>query len=306
MCIPLPADAAHLHGGPPGVTVPDLRDPGADAVDPVHVAVGHLPAEPRRTDPGRWSATRTATTCGTSYARDPRMKANIGIRRRLAPLLENDRNSQELFTAMLLSSARLPVPVLRRRDRHGRQHLARRPRRGPDPDAVVPGPECRLLPCPTRPGCTCRRSWTPIYGFQTVNVEAQVNSTASLLHWTRRMIEIRKQHPAFALGEFSDLGGSKPDRAVLHADLRPRRRRAGRDGPLRQQSLPIPPAGRTRPPGAQRRGAGRTDRRHPVPGHRRAALPADPWPGTASTGSTSPGGTRTRTASPNTTDREVS
>ncbi len=50
----------------------------------------------------------------------------------------------------------------------------------------------------------------PVYGFQTVNVEAQMNTTASLLHWTRRMIEIRKQHPAFALGEFSDLGGSNP------------------------------------------------------------------------------------------------
>ena len=50
----------------------------------------------------------------------------------------------------------------------------------------------------------------PVYGFQTVNVEAQMNSTASLLHWTRRMIEIRKQHPAFAIGEFADLGGSNP------------------------------------------------------------------------------------------------
>jgi maltose alpha-D-glucosyltransferase/alpha-amylase len=37
-----------------------------------------------------------------------------------------------------------------------------------------------------------------------------MNTTASLLHWTRRMIEIRKHHPAFALGEFADLGGSNP------------------------------------------------------------------------------------------------
>ena len=60
------------------------------------------------------------------YAKDPRMKANIGIRRRLAPLLENDRNQLELFNALLLS---LPArrSVLRRRNRHGRQHLARRP-----------------------------------------------------------------------------------------------------------------------------------------------------------------------------------
>ena len=50
----------------------------------------------------------------------------------------------------------------------------------------------------------------PVYGFQTVNVEAQMNSTASLLHWTRRMIEIRKRYAAFAVGEFTDLGGSNP------------------------------------------------------------------------------------------------
>jgi maltose alpha-D-glucosyltransferase / alpha-amylase len=50
----------------------------------------------------------------------------------------------------------------------------------------------------------------PIYGYQSVNVEAQMNSTASLLHWTRRMIEIRKRHAAFAVGEFTDLGGSNP------------------------------------------------------------------------------------------------
>ena len=59
------------------------------------------------------------------YAKDPRMKANIGIRRRLAPLLDNDLNTLELFTALLLSLPGLAGPLLRRRDRHGRQHLAR-------------------------------------------------------------------------------------------------------------------------------------------------------------------------------------
>jgi maltose alpha-D-glucosyltransferase/alpha-amylase len=50
----------------------------------------------------------------------------------------------------------------------------------------------------------------PIYGYQAVNVEAQLNSSTSLLHWTRRMVEVRKRHPAFALGSFHDLGGSNP------------------------------------------------------------------------------------------------
>ena len=50
----------------------------------------------------------------------------------------------------------------------------------------------------------------PVYGYQAVNVEAQSNSSASLLHWNRRMIEIRSQHPAFGLGDFHELGGSNP------------------------------------------------------------------------------------------------
>jgi len=50
----------------------------------------------------------------------------------------------------------------------------------------------------------------PVFGYQSVNVEAQLENTSSLLHWTRRMVHARKQHPAFGLGTFSDLGGSNP------------------------------------------------------------------------------------------------
>ena len=85
------------------------------------------------------------------YAKDPRMKANVGIRRRLAPLLENDRNQIELFTALAAVAARLAGAVLRRRDRYGRHHLARRPRRRAHPDAVDAGPQRRILHAPTRP-----------------------------------------------------------------------------------------------------------------------------------------------------------
>jgi len=51
---------------------------------------------------------------------------------------------------------------------------------------------------------------SPVYGFQAVNVERQMSQPASLLQWTRRMIEVRKRHPALALGDFEDLGGSNP------------------------------------------------------------------------------------------------
>ncbi|MDQ1641703.1 MAG: maltose alpha-D-glucosyltransferase / alpha-amylase, partial [Actinomycetota bacterium] len=50
----------------------------------------------------------------------------------------------------------------------------------------------------------------PIYGYQVTNVESQLANPASLLHWTRRMIEVRKENPAFGLGSWLDLGGSNP------------------------------------------------------------------------------------------------
>jgi maltose alpha-D-glucosyltransferase/alpha-amylase len=143
------------------------------------------------------------------YAQDPRMKANIGIRRRLAPLLENDQNRIELFTALLLS---LPgSPVLYYGDEIGMgdniwlgdRDAVRTPMQWtPDRNAgfSTSDPGQLYLPVNT----------DPIYGFQVTNVEAQTRNTSSLLHWTRRMISMRKANPAFGLGAFTDLGGSNP------------------------------------------------------------------------------------------------
>ena len=50
----------------------------------------------------------------------------------------------------------------------------------------------------------------PIYGYQALNVEAQQRHPQSLLHWTRRMIEIRKRHPVFGLGAYEELTSSNP------------------------------------------------------------------------------------------------
>ncbi|MDQ3422473.1 MAG: maltose alpha-D-glucosyltransferase [Actinomycetota bacterium] len=143
------------------------------------------------------------------YAKDPRMKANIGIRRRLAPLLENDINQMELFTAMLLSLPGSPVLYYGDEigmgdniwlgDRDGvRTPMQWTPDRNAGFSNVTPG---RLhLPA----------IMDPVFGYQAVNVEAELENSSSLLHWTRRMIHARKQHPAFGLGEFADLGGSNP------------------------------------------------------------------------------------------------
>ncbi|HEV2087744.1 MAG TPA: maltose alpha-D-glucosyltransferase, partial [Cryptosporangiaceae bacterium] len=145
----------------------------------------------------------------TEYAKDPRMRANVGIRRRLAPLLENDRNQIELFTALLLSLPGSPVlyygdeigmgDIIWLGDRDG----VRTPMQWtPDRNAGFSGCDPGRLYLPV--------IMDPIYGYQVTNVEAQLNNSSSLLHWTRRMIEVRKQHPAFAHGTFADLGGSSP------------------------------------------------------------------------------------------------
>ena len=81
-----------------------------------------------------------------AYAADPQMRINVGIRRRLAPLLENSRRRIELLNSLLFSMPGHADHLLRRRDRHGRQHLSRRSQRRAHADAVDRRPQRRLLP----------------------------------------------------------------------------------------------------------------------------------------------------------------
>ena len=194
--VPLPADAAHLHGGAAGAALPDLGDPGPDPDHPGGCQWGiflrnhdELTLEMVTDDERDYMY--------AEYAKDPRMKANIGIRRRLAPLLDNDRNQLELFTALLLS---LPgSPVLYYGDEIGMgDNIWLGDRDGVrTPDAV----DARTATAAS-PSCDPQRLYLPpimdpIYGYQALNVEAQQRNAGSLLHWTRRMIEIRKRHPVF-------------------------------------------------------------------------------------------------------------
>jgi maltose alpha-D-glucosyltransferase/alpha-amylase len=143
------------------------------------------------------------------YAKDPRMKANIGIRRRLAPLLDNDRNQLELFTALLLS---LPgSPVMYYGDEIGmgdniwlgdRDGVRTPMQWTPDRNAGFSTVDPQRLYLPL--------NMDPIYGYQALNVEAQQRNPGSLLHWTKRMIEIRKRHPVFGLGAYDELNSSNP------------------------------------------------------------------------------------------------
>jgi maltose alpha-D-glucosyltransferase / alpha-amylase len=143
----------------------------------------------------------------TEYAKDPRMKANVGIRRRLAPLLNNDRRQIELFTALLLSLPGSPVLYYGDEigmgdniwlgDRDGvRTPMQWTPDRNAGFSACDPG---RLyLPV----------IMDPVFGYQSTNVEAQTVNSSSLLHWTKRMIEIRRQNHAFGLGSYTELGST--------------------------------------------------------------------------------------------------
>ncbi|HKH96989.1 MAG TPA: maltose alpha-D-glucosyltransferase, partial [Beijerinckiaceae bacterium] len=133
------------------------------------------------------------------YAADRRARINLGIRRRLAPLLENDRRKIELLNSLLLS---MPgTPVLYYGDEIGMGdniYLG-------DRDGV----RTPMQWSPDRNGGFSRTDparlflpaiQDPIYGFDAVNVEAQLRSPASLLNWTRRMIAIRRNHHAFGRG----------------------------------------------------------------------------------------------------------
>jgi maltose alpha-D-glucosyltransferase/alpha-amylase len=50
----------------------------------------------------------------------------------------------------------------------------------------------------------------PVYGYQVTNVESQLRNTTSLLHWIRRMIQVRNEHPTFGLGSFAEIGSRNP------------------------------------------------------------------------------------------------
>jgi maltose alpha-D-glucosyltransferase / alpha-amylase len=143
------------------------------------------------------------------YAKDPRMKLNLGIRRRLAPLLDNGRDEMELMKAILFS---LPgSPVLYYGDEIGMG------------DNVFLG---------DRDGVRTPMHWTgdrnggfssadfaqlylpplmdPVYGYQAVNVEAELRTPTSFLRWMNRFVELRKRHPVFGLGSYEPLQPSNP------------------------------------------------------------------------------------------------
>jgi maltose alpha-D-glucosyltransferase / alpha-amylase len=145
----------------------------------------------------------------SEYAKDPRMKMNIGIRRRLAPLVENDRRVAELLHALLFSMPGSPIlyygdEILMGDNIYlGDRDGVRTPMQWtPDRNAGFTKADFAQLYLPVL--------MDPVYGFQSVNVEAQLRNPSSFLHWIRRMIEVRKQHPLFGTGTFEVVNVENP------------------------------------------------------------------------------------------------
>ena len=139
-----------------------------------------------------------------TYAADPRARLNLGIRRRLAPLLDNDMDKIKLMNSLLLSMPGSPMIYYGDEigmgdnvylgDRDGvRTPMQWRPDRNAGFSSADPQ---RLYLPPIM---------DPVYGYLAVNVEAQARETSSLLNWMRRMLAARKLHKAFGRGTLTFL-----------------------------------------------------------------------------------------------------
>src|SRR5260370_10636815 len=134
-----------------------------------------------------------------AYSADPRMRLNVGIRRRLAPLMDNNRRRIELMHSILFSFPGTPVIYygdeigmgdnIYLGDRNG----VRTPMQwSADRNAGVSRANPARLYSPV--------IIDPVCGYEAVNVEAQEGDSSSLLHWMRNMIELRKLFKVFGRG----------------------------------------------------------------------------------------------------------
>jgi len=138
------------------------------------------------------------------YAKDPRMRANVGIRRRLAPLLDNSRKEIELAHALLLS---LPgSPCLYYGDEIGMGDNIWLPDRDAVRTPMQWTPDRNAGFSTADPG----KVYLPlvqslVHHYAHTNVEAQLAQPTSLLHWLHGMLKVRRQHRAFGCGSYTQV-----------------------------------------------------------------------------------------------------
>src|SRR5687767_14554957 len=134
-----------------------------------------------------------------TYANDLQARINLGIRRRLAPLMDNDLERIKLMNSLLLSMPGSPIIYYGDEigmgdnfylgDRNG----VRTPMQwSPDRNAGFSRADPQRLFLPP--------IMDPVYGYQAVNVEAQTRDRSSLLNWMKRMLQVRKSSQAFGRG----------------------------------------------------------------------------------------------------------
>jgi maltose alpha-D-glucosyltransferase / alpha-amylase len=150
------------------------------------------------------------------YAKDRRMRLNVGIRRRLAPLMENNRRRIELMHGLLFS---LPgSPFLYYGDEIGmgdniylgdRDGVRTPMQWSADRNAGFSRADFERLYFPV--------IMDPVYGYQTVNVEAQRRFDTSLLHWIRQMIGLRRNRKVFSRGAIEII---KPENRKIFSFIR--------------------------------------------------------------------------------------
>jgi maltose alpha-D-glucosyltransferase / alpha-amylase len=148
----------------------------------------------------------------STYAADPRARINLGIRRRLASLMDNDRRKIELMNSILMSMPGTPIIYygdeigmgdnIYLGDRNGvRTPMQWTPDRNGGFSRADPAQ--LYLPC----------IMDPVYGYSALNVEAQTRSLSSLLSWMKRLIAVRKSTKVFGRGTLTFI---RPhNRAVL-------------------------------------------------------------------------------------------
>ncbi len=138
------------------------------------------------------------------YAHDPQMRINLGIRRRLAPLLNNNRRRIELLNGLLFS---LPgTPVLYYGDEIGMgDNVYLGDRNGVRTPMQWTGDRNAGFSTANRQRLFLPVITDPEYHYEAVNVEAQQNNPTSLLWWMKRVIALRKNHRAFGRGSLTFL-----------------------------------------------------------------------------------------------------
>ena len=217
--VPLPAHAAHVHGGPAGGPLPDRRHPGGDPAHPSRLPVGALPPQPRR-----------------AHARDGHRR---GARLHVPGLRAGSPGAGQRGHPPAAGPAAGQRPQADRDDERARSSPCRARRSSTtatrsawattstSATATRCGRRCNgtATATPASPTANPQRLYLPViidpeYHSQAVNVEAQAQNPNSLLWWMKRLIALRQRYKAFGRGTLEILLPGQPQGLRLHPPLR--------------------------------------------------------------------------------------